>query len=413
MEGLSPVLIVADVEMIEEIFIKNFSTFCDNKNYLFHPLLTKGLVTVNGERWRRSRRILGPGFTAVKLRVMSETIESCLTSLTNFLDEKREDEMSNMDMNNLIKRFVVDVTSKVLFGLDGDAYKEDSVFAENARGVTELSIHKLLILVSMPEFVLRYMEFNVTPRGPTDFLIELSKSVLRQRKQSRDHKVSDLMDVLLNSHNGEEGGLTEHEVVANIVHFLIGGFESTSSALSSACYCLAMHPDIQERLRREAMDNQFGEAAKDSFMNAFIQEVLRMYPPFIRSDRTACMDASISLSGQTLEFRAGDRVRLPIYHMNLNEYLFQDAKVFNPDRFMPGGVSCDSLIYSFTIGTRNCIGENFARLIMRLKLAHLVRNYSILRSPQTAEQLDFSSSHFLLNAKNNFIALKKLDTRSA
>jgi len=49
MEGTSPVLIVADARMIEEVFITNFSTFSDNKNYFFHPLVQSGL---RDDQWR-------------------------------------------------------------------------------------------------------------------------------------------------------------------------------------------------------------------------------------------------------------------------------------------------------------------------------------------------------------------------
>jgi len=112
-------------------------------------------------------------------------------------------------------------------------------------------------------------------------------------------------------------------------------------------------------------------------MNSFIQEVMRMYPPLVRIDRYASSNVTIPLNGKNVEFKVGDRVRLPIYHMHYNEELFKNATVFDPDRFMPGGVSRDQRIYTFAIASRNCIGESFARLVMRLSLTHLIKHYSV------------------------------------
>ena len=49
----------------------------------------------------------------------------------------------------------------------------------------------------------------------------------------------------------EEGKLSDEEIVANSLTFLLAGFETTAITLSFASYLLALHPEIQEKLQTE------------------------------------------------------------------------------------------------------------------------------------------------------------------
>ena len=49
--------------------------------------------------------------------------------------------------------------------------------------------------------------------------------------------------------------LSDDEIIANAWVFLLGGFETTANALSYCAYLLATHPDIQEKVYQEIVDN--------------------------------------------------------------------------------------------------------------------------------------------------------------
>ena len=51
--------------------------------------------------------------------------------------------------------------------------------------------------------------------------------------------------------DGGEGKLSDEEIVANSILFLLAGFETTANALSFVSYLLALHPEIQEKLQAE------------------------------------------------------------------------------------------------------------------------------------------------------------------
>ena len=46
-------------------------------------------------------------------------------------------------------------------------------------------------------------------------------------------------------------GLTEGEIVAQSLVFFLAGYETVSATLTNTSYLLALHPEVQERLREE------------------------------------------------------------------------------------------------------------------------------------------------------------------
>ena len=68
------------------------------------------------------------------------------------------------------------------------------------------------------------------------------------------HQHKDLLQLMIDATEGEdedEGKLSDEEIVANSLTFLLAGFETTAITLSFTSYLLALHPEIQEKLQTE------------------------------------------------------------------------------------------------------------------------------------------------------------------
>jgi cytochrome P450 len=60
-----------------------------------------------------------------------------------------------------------------------------------------------------------------------------------------------MIDATLEDESGQRRGLTDSEIIGNIITFMLAGYETTASALSYTSYLLALNPHIQEKLQKE------------------------------------------------------------------------------------------------------------------------------------------------------------------
>ena len=111
-EGTRPMYVVSDVEFLQEVYIRQFSSFHSRRLPFLARMETGTLDTIfgaSGAKWRRQRRIIHPTFTAAKLKLMSPLMNECIDAMLTKLAEviKHEDEQINM--YDLYRRLSMDV----------------------------------------------------------------------------------------------------------------------------------------------------------------------------------------------------------------------------------------------------------------------------------------------------------------
>ncbi|HAC80414.1 MAG TPA: cytochrome P450 [Deltaproteobacteria bacterium] len=164
-----------------------------------------------------------------------------------------------------------------------------------------------------------------------------------------DDQAPTLMELLAGGVASEAIDPTEAIGIA-IVMFGAGG-ESTSALLGSAIRLLAEDPELADELRCEP-----------TRIPAFIEEVLRLEPPFkfhYRSVRRAC-----ELGGFALE--AGDRLMLLWAAANRDPAVYDEPEQLQLDRTHPRHHM------SFGRGAHFCVGAHLARLEARVVLEELL-----------------------------------------
>jgi len=244
---------------------------------------------------------------------MSGSIDSCLQSLTAYLDAMNNEEGTCVDVNNFWDLFMLDVVCKTLVSIQVETYGRAKGELElRAKKLASFPLSKVMTFSLLPEFILRWFGISMNVSEGMEYMIKVLTSVLDQRRQSetttqetgrRNKRTKDLIDILLNARVDDlgimQGGFTEAEMTGNMIQFFIGRFETTSGTLAAALHVLATHPHVQERLRQE-------------ILISFIQEVLRMYPHIVRFDRLCNADITLHLDGREVRIEAGSKVRLPI-----------------------------------------------------------------------------------------------------
>ena len=132
--------------------------------------------------------------------------------------------------------------------------------AGESKGIFQVpSIVRRLARLPLASTILGLM---VRLRGPLNYFRDLAQHVIKTRRQRGATGRKDLLQLMMNANDEttEEkvSRLTDDEIVAQSVLFLLAGSDTTGNTLSFTVYFLAINPDVQEKLRihiKEAMES--------------------------------------------------------------------------------------------------------------------------------------------------------------
>ena len=208
------------------------------------------------------------------------------------------------------------------------------------------------------------------------------------------------------SKKNEFEGLTEDMVVAQGIIFLTAGFETTSSTMSILIYMLAQYPNIQEKCYEEISALLSDEEKKIDhetitelpYLEACIQETLRLYPIVLRNQRYCTKDSNVN----GMVIKKGTNIIVPTWAMHRNPELFgEDASDFIPERFLEGDKMAENIanhtLHAFGGGPRVCIGMRFAMTEMKLAISKLLTNFSLENEPGVTKLDIQKGGYFLLS----------------
>ena len=165
-------------------------------------------------------------------------------------------------------------------------------------------------------------------------------------------------------------------------------------------YALAHHPDIQEKVYADVLkhapvmvDNIGVEhVGKMEYLSAFLQEVLRLYPPAGFFPRTARFKENLG----GVEVPAGTRIGLSPHLMHRDPKIWDEPELFSPERWINVTAAEQErrrfAFFPFSLGGRNCIGQHFATIEAQLIVALLVRACRVDVAPsQKDTELTFAT----------------------
>ncbi|CAG2169564.1 unnamed protein product [Oppiella nova] len=318
--GKTPVLNISDPELIKQIMVKDFHLFPNRTNFgrSSDAILSRTLVQLTGDDWKRVRSIVTPTFTSGKMKKMYPRIRECLTDFMNHLEgfaAKKEE----VNVKDLYGNYTMDVIATCAFATKTDVHKAlDNPFVVNARITFNQNPLRRIAQMMLPGFVQRRLGLS----APTtrDFFLGSIRQILSNRRQNQNQKYNDFLQLLIDveksnditrdendineSHHVNEGEeelaverkalninvvnkhLTENEILAQAMIFLLAGYETTGTLLSFCTYELALNPHVQEILNKEvnsAIDSN-GEIDYDllsrlPYLDSVISETLRLHSP--------------------------------------------------------------------------------------------------------------------------------------
>ncbi|WP_332659301.1 cytochrome P450 [Brevundimonas sp.] len=337
------------------------------------PMLADGLLLTEGDTWRRARRILAPLFTPVRTQRLAVRMgEVCARRVR---DWSLQHGARVLNIDSEMSGLTFDMLSATLFSdeLEGDAkgFEKalDRYLSMGAR-IDPLDV------IAAPAWVPRLG--RAASGGVARFFEErVSRLVTRRRAliESGTEAPDDLLSALLLARDEEDGAaLSDREVAANILTFILAGHETTARTLGWALHLISRSPDVAARLRAEAdafdlTDPKWADGLP--WTRAVIEEAMRLFPPAPTLARLALGPDEIG--GQAIE--AGTAVVISPWVLHRHHGLWDQPDEFRPERFLPENrKSIDRYAYiPFSAGPRVCIGAAFAMQEAMIALATLLR----------------------------------------
>jgi cytochrome P450 len=379
-------VLVSGLSEIQHVLVKNQKNYVKSKSYQGVKLvLGNGLLTSEGEFWRRQRRLAQPAFHAQRLRGLAATMAR-LTADAVARWQALPDSGRTLNIHDEMYRLTFRIVGQTLCSSDveGDA----QAIGDALTIAVQYANDYVEQLVRLPPWFPLPKNFRF--RRALATLDSLVYRMIEEHRAESDHE-SDLLGMLMSATDEGSGeGMTTKQLRDEVMTLVLAGFETTANALTWTLYLLSKHPDAARRLEEEAVRVLAGGAAtfedlpRLEFTERVLQESMRLYPPAWCFERAA-VEAD-EVGGYAIP--AGTTIAVCPYVLHRNPSYWDDAETFDPDRFLPERSTARSRFayLPFGDGPRVCIGKGFAMMEAKIVLAMIAGAFRLkLASDQPVE----------------------------
>ena len=380
-----PMCLLNRPDCIESVLVTQHNNFEKSKDYrALRRVLGNGLLTSEGEFWRRQRKLVQPAFHQERIAAYTEVMVAYTERmLASWKDGQ------GLDVHEAMMRLTLDIVAKTLF--DTDVSRE----AEDVGAALQFLMGKFMRQAAFA-FLLPDSIPIPTTRGLRRAVGQLDKviyEIIRRRRASGTMS-GDLLSVLLQAQDDEGLGMTDRQLHDEIMTLFLAGHETTANALSWTWLLLGQHPEVEEKLVEELQSVLGGRAPTASvlprltYTEMVLREAMRLYPPVWVIGRRAL--APFRLGNYELPAETNVVMSQLITHRDAK--YFPEPERFDPDRWRPNDPRNLALprfaYFPFGGGPRVCIGAGFSMMEAVLLLATIAQNFKLTLVPgQTIEKL--------------------------
>uniref|UniRef100_A0ACD5UBW8 Uncharacterized protein n=1 Tax=Avena sativa TaxID=4498 RepID=A0ACD5UBW8_AVESA len=403
--------VTCDPENVRHIFTTNHANFPKGAEFaMIFDIMRGSFFTIDGEPCRRQRAkiqsvLSNPHLLARMTACCLDKVENGLLPAFNHMASTG----TPFDMQDLITRFVFDLTATPVFGVDPGLLSPDMLPMDRAVAmdtVMEVAMFRHAVPASCWKMMRR---LNVGPErklaAAHTVLRGFVTEMMERRKQKKEPAVGnegaansssvDILSSYINDPDYQDDGLLR----ATLINYMIAGRDTIGTTLPWVFYNLAQNPRVVALIRNELSPIAARKAAAAAatgasnmvvfepeetrslaYMKASLYESLRLYPPGPIERKTVVAD-DVMPSGH--EVHAGDTLFISLHSMGRMEGVWgKDCLEYNPDRWL--SEDGQKLRYvpshkflAFNSGPRMCLGKDIALMQMKTVVAAVVWNFDV------------------------------------
>jgi cytochrome P450 len=373
-------VLLHDPAAVQHVLQQSPKIYTKSRNYTgMKHVLGRGLLTSEGELWRRQRKLAQPAFHHQKLRALVGTMGAATEDM---LARWRTWEPGHrFDLHAEMMRVTLRIAGLTLFGADLDREARD--VAEALDVVLPWANQSIERPYRAPLWV--------PVKENRDFkraLATLDRLVYRiveeRRRDPREHH--DLLSMLMGARDESGAAMDDRQLRDEILTIVLAGHETTANAMAWTWMLLARHPEWRARVEEEAqrvlgasVAPSLEDVGKLDVCERVVSESMRLYPPAWEFEREPIVDDVV------LGYRIPKGTIVMIAPITLHRHpdLWEEPARFDPDRWLPEHAARRPryAYLPFGDGPRICIGKAFAMMESKLMVAMMARDARLELEP--------------------------------
>ncbi len=363
---------VANPDVIYELFVRQAERFIKGPAYTSQKnglarFMGEGLVTSNGDFWKRQRRLVAPAFHAIRVHAYADTmVDYTVKRLEAWSDG------ALVDVDEEMMELTLTIVARTLF--DADASSTVSQ-VKKAVAVVQKATNTASILPHWLPTPLRLRSWRANRA-----LDNIVYGFINQRRATGEDR-GDLLSMLLLAEDEAGERMTDLQARDEAVTLFLAGHETTANTLNWTWWLLAQHPEIESKLHAE-LDAVLGgrppkleDLRQLPYTDIVIKEALRLMPAVWSVSRTAAEDTEV----RGYPMPKGTTAQVMIYLLHRHPDHWKLPKDFIPERWLESDIeTLHKYAYlPFAGGPRVCIGNSFAIMEANLLLATIAQRYRL------------------------------------
>ena len=341
-------------------------------------IVGNGLLTSDGDFWKRQRRIIQPAFHRERLgrfaQIMAEEVDAQVVSWGQ--------SALIPDLAHTMMALTLKIVVRSLFS---SSVAEDTASIARALDIiVGQTIERGLNPLSAPAWLpTPANQREAEARATMDGLVFRLITERRQAMTRGEALPHDLLSMLLEVKDADTGeGMTDIQLRDEVLTLVAAGHETTAGQLTWALFLAARHPEVLANLRGE-WDQVLGgrppameDLPKLRLTKMALNEGLRLYPPAWFIGRF-CEENDI-VCGQAV--KRGESVNICPWLLHRDARHWEHPTEFHPEHFLPKQEDARPkyLFVPFGAGPRVCIGSAFAAIEAAILFAHMAQKMDIV-----------------------------------
>src|SRR6267143_1040923 len=360
-----------DVEYVLVTNARNFIKSMSLRSNFFQRLVGNGLLTSQGEEWKRQRRLSQPAFHRERVASYGQVMVDYTERLT-----AKWAEGETRDVHRDMMRLTLEIVVQCLFSADvsTDVDEVGATLKELVKPFASQATLGWILNNRLPTPA--HLRFHALARKIDKVVYRI---ITERRATGKDE--GDLLSMLLAARDEDGSRMSDRQLRDEVMTLFLAGHETTALTLAWSWYLLGTNPDTERKFHAELDDVLGGRAAtmadlpRLKFTEQIAKESMRLYPPAYGLGREAIDDCEIG----GYRVPAGTQIFMFQWVTQRDPRFFDRQGDFIPERWTEDFIEQmpKYAYFPFGAGPRVCIGASFAMMEIILCLATIGQRFRL------------------------------------